>query len=385
MTADTPTFEAVPPVLREYDQWVCWRVEQRNDTQTKVPIDPATESFASTTDPETWASFDDALRAVEQARVDGLGFVFADEDPFVGVDLDHCRVAETGTVSEWAQRLIDQLDSYTEVSPSGTGVHVLIRGSLPEGGNRSGDVELYETARFFTVTGAHLEETPTEIRERRDQLAAVHREHVAEESIDSTPPPAVSRPADEQLDDSDLIERAQRAANGEKFSRLWGGSTAGYDSQSEADMALCSILAFWTGGDAAQVDRLFRDSGLYRGKWEEVHFADGSTYGEKTVERAIARTSDFYTPSQQPEDTAAEDDSPSEDEDAQTVAELRGEVERLTETLARRRETIEALETQVRSLEATTDQLEAELETARAELSEDASTDERSLWDRLRP
>lgn len=82
------------------------------------------------------------------------------------------------------------------------------------------------------------------------------------------------------------------ATNGAKFERLWNGNTAGYESHSEADMALCCLLAFWTGGDATQMDRLFRQSGMYRGKWDEVHYADGSTYGEKTVERAIQTTTE---------------------------------------------------------------------------------------------
>jgi len=97
------------------------------------------------------------------------------------------------------------------------------------------------------------------------------------------------------LDDSEVLERAKAAANGEKFRRLWRGSTAGYPSQSEADMALCALLAFWTGGDATQMDRLFRESGLLRPKWDEQHFADGATYGERTIERAIVGTDEYYS------------------------------------------------------------------------------------------
>jgi len=92
-----------------------------------------------------------------------------------------------------------------------------------------------------------------------------------------------------------------------KFERLWNGNTVGYDSQSEADMALCCLLAFWTGGDRTQMKQLFRQSGLLREKWDEVHYADGSTYGEKTIERAIATTSEFYDPDAG-DDTA--DDTP---------------------------------------------------------------------------
>ena len=98
------------------------------------------------------------------------------------------------------------------------------------------------------------------------------------------------------------------ASNGAKFERLWKGNTGGYDSQSEADMALCNLLAFWTGGDQTRIDELFRQSGLLREKWDEVHYADGSTYGEKTIERAVQNTSAFYDP--EPRDEPSQD-SPS--------------------------------------------------------------------------
>ena len=85
------------------------------------------------------------------------------------------------------------------------------------------------------------------------------------------------------------------AANGGKFAVLWEGDTSGYDRHSEADMALCCLLSFWANGDASHVDALFRQSGLMRPKWDEVHYADGATYGERTVERACARVSMHYS------------------------------------------------------------------------------------------
>jgi primase-polymerase (primpol)-like protein len=232
---------------------------------------------------------------ISSPELDGLGFVFTDSDPIVGVDLDACRIPETGKTRDWATDIIDRLDSFTEISPSETGYHVLVEASLPDGRNRKGDIECYETARFFTVTGEHVDSTPTTIEPRTDALEAVHREYLAaNDRSEGDNDRASAMPS---LSDRELIERAKNAANGEKFSRLWRGSTTGYESNSEADMALCSLLAFWTGGDAAQTDRLFRDSGLMREKWDERHFADGSTYGEKTIERAISGTSEFYEPS----------------------------------------------------------------------------------------
>ncbi|MFC7070524.1 phage NrS-1 polymerase family protein [Halobaculum lipolyticum] len=292
---DLPKAADLPEAMTERSQWVCWRSQERKGNQTKVPIEPGTDAYASATDPETWRSFDVARGAAEAAGF-GLGFVFTSDDPLVGVDLDDCRDLATGALGEEAQRIVSQLDSYTEVSPSGTGVHVIIEGDLPDGRNRHGSVEVYDDARFFTVTGTHLSETPTTVEHRLDELAAVHSEFVAAENTltgsDSQPPAQVGHESD--LTDSELLTLARAATNGEKFARLYSGSIAGYPSQSEADMALCSMLAFWTGGDASQMDRLFRRSGLFRGKWDEVHFSDGATYGERTIERAIAGTSEFY-------------------------------------------------------------------------------------------
>ena len=344
-----PAREEIPPSLLDHEQWLCWREENRDGKSTKIPINPSTGEFASTTDPETWTGFETAR---ERATFeDGLGFVFTDDDPFVGVDLDDCRVPETETTQEWADIVIETLDSFTEISPSGTGFHVLVEGDLPDGRNRKDDLELYETARFFTVTADHVAETPTTIQPRTQALRSVYEEYVEpkreDDSTNDTPKSTPTR----SLDDDELLQKAKNAANGEKFQSLWKGSTSGYESQSEADMALCSLLAFWTGGDSRQMDQLFRDSGLMREKWDEQHFADGSTYGEKTIERAIEGTSEFYDP-------AGTADEPPEVETGVTTTELR---ERETERLER----IEALEARLTELMETNEELKAELEAER--------------------
>ncbi len=282
---------------------------------------PETGELASTTDDRTWRSFAVARAYAEaEPSIDGLGFVFTPTDPFVGVDLDDCRDPETGTLDDQAQAIIQELDSYAEVSPSGTGVHVLPEGELPGDRTRYGTVEMYDRARYFTMTGAHLSLTPERIAAREDALAAVHTQHVAsepeaseyDESGDTQSPVAMKRGSGtelsgadgsarsagpDELSDDELLERAMDAANGETFRQLWRGSTTGYPSQSEADMALCCLLAFWTDGDRQRMDRLFRQSGLMRAKWDEVHYADGCTYGEVTIERAIEVTDERYDPS----------------------------------------------------------------------------------------
>ncbi|MFC5367185.1 hypothetical protein [Salinirubrum litoreum] len=301
---------ALPVSLRQYDQWVCWTTQERSGKATKVPLDPTSVSggYASTADPATWGSFDSALQRATAPDVDGIGFVFTSDDPFVGVDLDDCR--DEDGLSDDAVEIVTRLHSYTEVSPSGSGLHVLVRGSLPEGPRRKGGVEAYDEARYFTMTGERLAGTPTEVNARSGPLRRVHERYLADESTthetfanSEIATGRVGLNVDLQeataLDDETLLEKAHAAENGEKFARLWRGDTGGYGSNSEADMALCCLLAFWTGRDPQRVDDLFRRSGLLRTKWDEVHYADGSTYGEKTVERACRRTDEAYRASDQ--------------------------------------------------------------------------------------
>ena len=372
--------EIIPEEWREREQWVCWREEDRDGKPTKIPVTPGTGAFASSTDSETWASFETALEYAETEYADGIGFVFTDDDPIVGVDLDDCRDPETDDVDDAALDIIERLDSYTEVSPSGTGYHVLIKGELPEGRNRRGSIELYDTARFFTVTGDHVERTPIRVARRQDALAAIHREYVQDTeseltsesehqgALDEQSPTTETAAVDVDLDDEDLLEKARAASNGEKFERLWNGNTVGYDSQSEADMALCCLLAFWTGGDPTQMEQLFRQSGLHREKWDEVHYADGSSYGEKTIERAIATTSEFYDP-----DTG--EDSPRSDatSDESPAAPNRDDSERsrayLTEKNRLLAERVDELEAALEHKTERIETLEAEIERLKQELA----------------
>jgi putative DNA primase/helicase len=132
--------------IRNLRQWLCWRIEERDGKPTKVPYSPLTGEKASTTNPENWASYSEAVEAYREHGYDGIGVVFSEDDPFCGVDLDGCLNPETGEIEGWAQEIIEDLDSYTEVSPSGRGVHVLIRGELPPGRNRKGRIEMYDRA-----------------------------------------------------------------------------------------------------------------------------------------------------------------------------------------------------------------------------------------------
>jgi putative DNA primase/helicase len=148
----------IPQRFTRRPQWVNWKYVKRGDDLTKVPFTPGTMRRASSTDLMTWGTFEEALAAYEAGAppYDGIGFVFCSADPFVGIDLDDCRDAETGEIKQWAQEIIESVtDRYVEASPSGEGVHIITRGVLKEGTNTK-QVEVYGQDRFFTMTGVCL-------------------------------------------------------------------------------------------------------------------------------------------------------------------------------------------------------------------------------------
>jgi len=266
---------SIPRILRDRPVWVCWHVEIRNGKETKVPLDSRTGRHASVSDPETWADFATALDAARRNGW-GIGYVFTADDGLTGVDLDRCLHPQTGTLAAWARVVLVLLNSYCEVSPSGTGVKVFLRGTLREGaGRRRGPVEVYSAGRFFTVTGQRLTDFPADVCDRQAELDALMRQLFPPAAA----PAAAAMTGPAIADDHELIERAIRARNGADFERLWRGDTSGYPSHSEADLALVSHLAFWTGRDPERIDRLFRQSALYRDKWNRADYR-GRTIGQ---------------------------------------------------------------------------------------------------------
>ena len=165
-----PIIENIPEQLTERPQWVCWRLETRDGKTTKVPYMPGTERRASSTDLLTWRTFEEAFAAYEAEEpmaYDGIGFCFSSADPFVGVDLDDCRDPKSGHIEPWALKIADRVqEGYVEASPSGTGVHIILEGTVRDGGRSRkkvhlngevvGEIEMYSRGRFFTITGVAL-------------------------------------------------------------------------------------------------------------------------------------------------------------------------------------------------------------------------------------
>jgi putative DNA primase/helicase len=285
------------PALAELEalpNWVCWRRELNSSgtKHTKVPFQP-TGRRASWTDPTTWSTYSQVMRVV--GRYDGISI--AVEPPYCGVDLDGCY--HGGVLAEWAEPIVTKLGSYSEVTPSGQGLRVWLRGQLSgRGRNRrglgpdgEGAVEVYDRSRFFTITGNHLSGTPETIEPRQPQLDWLLATYLPSAVLASVPaPPAESI----DLDDHEIVRRACAATNGARFSALWRGDASGYPSRSEADFALAASLAFWTGRDVIRMDRLFRASGLMRPKWDQRRGAD--TYGALTLARACVECQATYAP-----------------------------------------------------------------------------------------
>lgn len=280
-------------------------------------MNPRAGRGAITTNPATWGTFDEAVRfyvewqgrehthqskgATKTGPIAGVGFVLTLDDPYVGIDLDHC-VAEEGTIEPWAQEIIRTMGSYTEVSPSGSGVRIFAKGKLPDKSCRSGDVEMYETGRFLTLTGTPLPGaagTSLPIVENQAGIGVVHKNFIAKPAAPSTPTLSSTGPTKSQtpvMDDDSLLAKIRASKQADKFNTLMSGDHSAYRSPSEADRALCGILAFWTQ-NADQMDRLFRSSALYRPKWNEQRGAQ--TYGTKLIAKAIAEVKDVYRGSPQ--------------------------------------------------------------------------------------
>jgi len=241
-----------PRELRKWRNFVCWRYEDRGGKKpTKPLINPHTGYLARVDNPATWGSFEEALNAYQNdANLAGIGFVLTSETDFALIDIDSDCDKET------AQQLYEKLDSYTELSPSRNGVHIIVNGKIPGGAHRKG-IGLFSDARYFTITGEVIKNGG--IKNRQAELTEIYN--------DLVPPTELKVAADLTVrtltfTDQEIIKQANAASNAEKFVKLWNGDwRSNYPSQSEADQALLDIIAFYTQ-DREQIERVFRLSAL---------------------------------------------------------------------------------------------------------------------------
>lgn len=286
-----PRPQGIPQALRQGRNFVLWRYEWSSERGewSKIPYSVGGRR-ASSTNPQTWCGFEEAV--AQSAAYDGFGRVL-DGGALVVIDVDDC--VEGDHLDDFARRLAERFKTYVEWSPSAKGIHIWTSGEWPNDGARNGKLEVYRKGRYMTMTGCRLS-VATDVTRQPKELERLFEEHFAR-----LPPASERRHGQDgpgPLGDEDLIARARVSSSGPLFVALFDqGDLSRYDGdQSRADLALADYLAWWTNGDAQRTDALFRRSALMRKKWDERHSADGRTYGQMTVEKALAELQGGYDP-----------------------------------------------------------------------------------------
>ena len=283
-------YRNIPDELKQKGLFCVWRREKRKGNMTKVPYQ-RNGYGASTTERRHFCGFEEAVRLSK--KYDGIGIgVF---DGYSAVDIDHC--VKNGKLSKMAIDIINTMNSYTEYSPSGKGVRIIFKASPFDYdkekyyiNNRKIGLEVYVsgcTNKFVTLTGNVIRNVP--VAERTSEIRSVLESYMVRPQRDNRRQEELRSQIGSLLSDNEVLEKAMISKNSAKFGALWNGDFLG-KSHSEADLALCSMLAFWCGGDTAQIDRLFRQSALYRQKWER------KDYREETIKKAVTGCTETYSP-----------------------------------------------------------------------------------------
>ena len=300
--------------LKSLRQWVAYRLvwnEKKGKADIR-PINPHDGTGAKANDPATWGTYDEAMNfAIRQGLIagksGGVGFEFG--GGYCGIDLDNV-VLEDGRLKEFASEIVELMSSYTEYSPSHKGLHILCKlsVSMSEFGTRHRNdeigLEMYDSGRFFTVTGEIYGEAKSILKRTREARKVYNKYLHKDEDKKSNMgflrmSEGINSIDSSELTDSELWEKMFSSRNGHEILALYQGNTSWYgDDHSRADLALCSHLAYWTGGDEWQMDRMFRESGLMRPKWDERHGAQ--TYGAMTLGLALRTVTAAYTPNEYP-------------------------------------------------------------------------------------
>jgi primase-polymerase (primpol)-like protein len=274
------SYDLFPQQLKEQKQWVLWKKETVGDKLTKIPY-RNTAQKASSTDPETWQTFEETNNWIEKFpdNFNGIGYVF--KEGVVGIDLDHCFEEDGFTLEQWAKDIVDLFPSYIEISPSGTGLHIFILCNIDFKGAKTyignGDIERYCKGRYFTVTGNIYGEYNKLITVEPEHFLAWHNSYEKKEPIKEIPTQTISTLLP---NDNKILEVMFKSKHGLKLKDLYEGNWQKYfrveekKSQSEADLSFVDSLMFFCQNDTATVDRIFRSSGLMRDKWDRKDYRD---------------------------------------------------------------------------------------------------------------
>ena len=303
-------YQNIPQELRNFKQWGLFELKwvEARKKNTKIPINPYDGSAGKSNDPNTWSDFDTAMRALNDVeRADGLAFYFA--NGYVGLDIDHID----SNLEDWRagdndpNNLVNKFqdltdNTYMEVSQSGTGIHAIFKGKIPGKRRRKGNYEMYQTGRFFALTGNNIIPDPTIKSMSDDEMKTLYEFLFGKDNIVQLHSESDNiTPVD--LSVAEIIKRAENSAKtGTRFTMFMkGGWEQFYASHSEADMAFANDLAFWTGRDFHKMDTIFRNSSLMREKFDEKHGA--VTYGTSLLNKAINETQNIYNPESDSQDS----------------------------------------------------------------------------------
>lgn len=290
----------IPDELKQLNNWCVWKFENRNGKRTKIPFNAETGEFAKSNNKSTWSSYETAVNA---EGVDGIGFFF--EPPYLGIDIDDIdddlhRFKQGDKLDNIVSEFNEAFKSYTEVSPSGNGLHIIVKGKIPGSRRRKGNIEMYDSGRFFTMTGKNIGKYKDVTEVSEQVFKTIYNKYLPDNTI-KYPTTNNYQENIHNLSEIDVINEIYNSKQAKLFDDLMKGNYEPYyTSHSEADMALANILAFWCAKDYSQMDSIFRQSNLYRDKWDEKR--KNSTYGEQTLFKAINEVNNIYTPKQEKEE-----------------------------------------------------------------------------------
>lgn len=314
-------YSRIPLEMKKTRRWVGYKVEIRDGKQTKVPYNAILGSFAKSNDPSTWTTFNVAVSGCVKYGFAGIGFMLGKDSSndihYLGIDLDNHGEEDFETI---ANDFIETLNSYTEYSHSGKGIHIICKGTKPVGRCRKSNIEMYDNGRFFTMSGNVINNVP--IEDRTEEVQDLWEKYLKDDNdtimVNNNGEGGITfgrnmratnveiKPTN--ISDYELIDKIRSSRYGTEFNNLFNGDKSAYGGDhSKADLALCKILAFWTGCDQMQMDRIFRSSGLMRDKWDQKRnqtnrygiTLSAGTYGSQVIELAIANQQDIYHPAKE--------------------------------------------------------------------------------------
>ena len=283
--------------LKKLKCWILYRLELCGNRMKKIPVNPKDGKAISVSESEYWTDYDTAMAAQQKINANGVGVVF-NEAPIegklhlTGIDIDHCLDAAANSATPVALEIGKNLNSYTEVSPSGTGLHILVLSAVSASyKNQEYGIEIYSRKRFFTFTGNRIPSLNPDICDRTVQLEEIivkyfPNRNPCHKSKKTNPPTCGLFGCATSEEDNKILAKMFKSRNGEKLKNLfYGDIKAFHNDHSRADFALACHLSYWTNNNLPQIERLFRKSGLMRPKWDSLR--GSSTYGQLTVQKAI--------------------------------------------------------------------------------------------------